>query len=99
VFHRKEHTAYVFALEDSKDLYSIGKYLTEHLKMAGGYWSLNILYVLKEELPQEKIQKLVAWIGSCQNPDGGFGGNNGHDSHITSTHYALLILLLFGELK
>jgi geranylgeranyl transferase type-2 subunit beta len=45
-FHRKQHIAYLYALEDSKDLYSIGKYLTEHLKMAGGYWSLDSLYVL-----------------------------------------------------
>ena len=30
--------------------------------------------------------------------DGGFGGNVGHDSHITSTHYALLILLGLGEI-
>jgi geranylgeranyl transferase type-2 subunit beta len=99
VFYRKEHTAYLLALEDSKDLYSIGKFLTEHMKMAGGYWSLNSLTCLKEELSSEKIRALVAWISSCQNPDGGFGGNNGHDSHITSTHYALLILLLFDELK
>lgn len=35
------------ALEDSKDLYSIGKYLTEHLKIAGGYWSLTSLAALR----------------------------------------------------
>ena len=27
-FYREEHTEYLFALDNSKDLYSIGKYLT-----------------------------------------------------------------------
>jgi geranylgeranyl transferase type-2 subunit beta len=67
--------------------------------MAGGYWSLNRLYALKEYLPTEKVQKLTQWIRSCQNVDGGLDGKNGQDSHITSTHYALLILLLFNQVK
>lgn len=46
-FIRNKHIEYILALEDSKDLYSIGKYLTEHLKIAGGYWSLTGLAALK----------------------------------------------------
>lgn len=30
----------------------------------------------------------------CQNPDGGFGGNTNHDSHITNTHYGILLSFL-----
>jgi geranylgeranyl transferase type-2 subunit beta len=41
----------------------------------------------------------VLWLKSCQNEDGGFGGNYGHDSHILSTHYAVLILIGFDRLK
>ncbi len=39
------------------------------------------------------------WIKRCQNEDGGFGGNVGHDSHMTSTHYAVLILLNYDRIK
>ena len=47
LFYKPQHIEYVLGLEDSKDLYSIGKYLTEHLKIAGGYWSLTGLAALK----------------------------------------------------
>lgn len=39
----------------------------------------------------------MLWLFSCQNKDGGFGGNTHHDSHITSTHYALLISIVLGH--
>lgn len=67
--------------------------------MAGGYWSLTSLHILGQQIPAEKLERLALWIQSCQNEDGGFGGNNGHDSHITSTHYALLVMLLFDRVK
>jgi len=38
-------------------------------------------------------------LKKCQNKDGGFGGNVNHDSHITSTHYAVLIFILFDALN
>lgn len=98
-FIRQKHVDYVLALEDSKDLYSIGKYLTEHLKVAGGYWSLTGLAALKHQLSAEKIEFLSKWLKTCQNADGGFGGNVGHDSHILSTHYAVLTLLGFGRIE
>jgi prenyltransferase beta subunit len=41
----------------------------------------------------------VTWLKSCQNEDGGFGGNVKHDSHITSTHYAILVLLVFQQIE
>lgn len=41
----------------------------------------------------------MVWLKKCQNKDGGFGGNIGHDSHMTSTHYAVLILLGFDRIK
>lgn len=67
--------------------------------MAGGYWSLTSLAALQEPIGHEKTEKIVAWLKGCQNEDGGFGGNIGHDSHMTSTHYAVLILLLFQRIK
>jgi geranylgeranyl transferase type-2 subunit beta len=49
-FYREQHNQYLLALDNSKDLYSIGKYLTEHLKVAGGYWSLTSLAALQEPI-------------------------------------------------
>lgn len=89
----------MLGLENSTDLYSIGKYLTEHLKIAGGYWSLTSLAALKHNLSEERTNDLIKWIKSCQNEDGGFGGNIGHDSHILSTHYVVLMLVGFERLS
>jgi geranylgeranyl transferase type-2 subunit beta len=40
----------------------------------------------------------MEWVFECQNEDGGFGGNVGHDSHITSTHYSLLISIVLERM-
>ena len=34
---------------------------------------------------------------ACQNEDGGFGGNIGHDSHITNTLYALHVMAMYDS--
>ena len=98
-FYRSQHIAYLLKLDKSKDLDEIGLYLTEHLKMGGAYWCLAALSTMGVDIPPEKQQQILDWIVECQNDDGGFGGNKGHDSHITSTHYALLVLLLFDGFK
>lgn len=38
------------------------------------------------------------FVLSCQNEDGGFGGNTGHDSHLLYTLSAIQILLLINRL-
>ena len=98
-FLAENHIKYLLSLEKSKDLDSIGYYLTDHLRMAGAYWSLNSLECLDVQIGEEKQQQLFAWVKSCQNADGGFGGNTLHDSHITSTHYAILVLILMTTLR
>ncbi|CAD8089400.1 unnamed protein product [Paramecium primaurelia] len=92
------HLPYLMALDKSKDLESIGYYLSEHLKVAGGYWTINAIACLNklDEISQEKKQQLSKWLKECQNQDGGFGGNTNHDSHITNTHYAILLSFLLG---
>ena len=85
-------------LEKSKDLDSIGYYLTEHLRVAGAYWSLTALECLKIKISEEKKRSLIDWLKKCQNEDGGFGGNTNHDSHMTSTHYAVLVLIQFDAI-
>lgn len=84
------------ALDKSKDLDSIGYYLSEHLRVGGGYWTINAVTCLRKhsEIPALKLEELRSWLKSCQNSDGGFGGNTHHDSHIVNTHYALLLSYL-----
>ena len=50
-------------------------------------------------MPKEKKQELVELFLACQNDDGGCGGNVGHDSHITATHYVVLLLSQLGGLE
>jgi geranylgeranyl transferase type-2 subunit beta len=51
-------------LDKSKDLDSIGYYLTEHLRVAGGYWTLNALACLGmlDRVPAEKRAELSTQI-------------------------------------
>ncbi len=42
------HEKYLLELENSKDLESIGYYLTEHLRVGGAYWSLTALACIKK---------------------------------------------------
>jgi len=54
---------------------------------------------LLNKLDLHEKNKTIKFIEACQTETGGFGGSIGHDSHITSTHYALLILSQYGFLS
>ena len=56
--------------------------------MSGAYWGLCTLEILKAGDRMNK-EELVSWVVKCQNEDGGFGGNLGHDS-------TLVLFLLRG---
>ena len=44
-------------------------------------------------------EEMITFIRSCQHETcGGFGGNLGHDPHISSTQYALLVLAMYDAL-
>lgn len=45
-----------------------------------------------------KPQEILAWVRSCRNADGGFGGGTGHDSHMLYTLSAVQLLALCGAL-
>lgn len=47
-FYKKQHHEYLLSLDKSKDLDSIGFYLSEHLRVPGGYWTINGLACLNE---------------------------------------------------
>nr|CEL70191.1 TPA: Prenyltransferase [Neospora caninum Liverpool] len=46
----------------------------------------------------ERERELCDWVLSCQHPSGGFAQGPGQDPHITSTHYALLLLVGMNKL-
>lgn len=103
-----EHASYLATyLDDDKDTFN---YLsTVHLRIGGAYWSLAALSVLRKIDSQGRFveedsskfpspKTVVQWVLACQNADGGFGSNIGQDSHLTCTHYALLVLCLLDAL-
>jgi geranylgeranyl transferase type-2 subunit beta len=97
-FHRDKHLEFINTLEQKKSLYSIGGYVRNHIQMGGAYWAVTSMLLLKQKIEESKIEELISWIKSCQNPDGGFGGNKGHDSNITNSLYALLVLFQFDKM-
>lgn len=70
----------------------------EHLKVAGAYWCIGSLKLM-DCLTDARKQEMCDFIKACQHPSGGIGGNIGHDPHITTTLYGLLILAMFDSVK
>ena len=97
-FMRQRHLDFIDSLEKNKSMYSIGFYVRNHLRMGGAYWAITSLALLKQTIPEKSITDLSKWIVMCQNEDGGFGGNVGHDSGITNTLYALLVLFQLKQM-
>jgi len=71
--------------------------MTEHLRVSGLYWALTAMEVLNA-LGDMSNDKVLSFVISCQQPDGGFGGNVHHDSHLLYTLSALQILAQYGAL-
>lgn len=98
-FHRDRHHHYLKHLEDDKE--SFDYMMSEHLRMGGVYWGVSALALLRRHTddPQRRTE-IVDWILRCRDPKtiGGFGPNEGHDADITATHYAVLVLSIYGEL-
>lgn len=51
-----------------------------------------------EFLLESREDALCAWVLRCMRPCGGFAQDVNQDAHITSTHYALLLLVGLGRL-
>jgi geranylgeranyl transferase type-2 subunit beta len=94
-FVREKHIKYLIGLDKTRDAEAIGFYQNEHLKLPGGYWCVGALSLLKE-IYWERKDEIVKFVKACQClQTGGFGGNVGHDPHITTSLYALLIMAMF----
>ncbi|CAI2376423.1 unnamed protein product [Moneuplotes crassus] len=96
-FVEELHNTYLLSLNDTKDQYAIGFFMNDHLKLPGAYWCITALNLL-DKLNGQRKDEMTEFIKSCQNEDGGIGGNVGHDSHITCCLYAVLILAQYNAL-
>lgn len=94
-----KHLEYLEKVKKNRDAFSYGDILRDHLNLPGAYWTVTSCFLTGLKITAEEEEELVGWIMSCQNEDSGFGGNTGHDSSITCTLYALIILMLFDELE
>ena len=92
-----KHLSYLTTLDQTRDKYSIGFYTNEHLKVSALFWGVGALNLLNH-LDKHDTEKTIKFLSECLNQDGGFGGSIGQDSHITSTHYALLVLIQLNRL-
>ena len=82
-------------LDQTKDSEAIGYFTSEHLRMSGAYWAIGSYHLLGNQMPPERRTEFINFIKACQHKNGGFGGNLGHDPHVTTSLYALLILAMF----
>ena len=96
-FVREFHKKYLESLDGTKDSDAIGHYTNEHLKLPGAYWCIGAIKLLDDSYLERK-DEIVKFILACQHENGGFGGNIGHDPHITSTLYAILVLAMYDSL-
>ena len=92
------HQKYLENLDKTKDAEAIGFHTNEHLKLPGGYWCVGALSLLKK-IYWDRKDEIMKFIKACQcQTTGGFGGNLGHDPHITTSLYALLVAAMFDSI-
>ena len=96
-FYFDKHLHYLTTLDKTRDKYSIGFFTNEHLKVSALFWGVGALNLINS-IEKHDTEKTVAFLSECYNPDGGYGGSAKQDSHITSTHYALLTLIQLNRL-
>ena len=87
----KAHISFLENLQRKNLKISMEAFLATPLKMGGVYWAIGSAALLGHPLPD-----VLEFLTSCRNPDGGYGPDSGHDSHATSTHYALLAISMIG---
>lgn len=94
---KQKHIDYLNKVKLNRDSFSFNDVLRDHLNLPGAYWSITSCYLIGLEITDSEKKDLIDWVLSCQNEDKGFGGNTGHDSSVTCTLYALIILMLFDR--
>eukprot|EP01098_Paradermamoeba_levis_P010777 TRINITY_DN4543_c0_g1_i2.p1 TRINITY_DN4543_c0_g1~~TRINITY_DN4543_c0_g1_i2.p1 ORF type:complete len:334 (+),score=69.92 TRINITY_DN4543_c0_g1_i2:126-1127(+) len=93
----EKHTSFIKALEEKKDTFEY--WVTEHLRVSGVYWGLTSLELVSRlHLLDHNKETLLDWLCKCQTPEGGFGGNVGHDPHLLYTMSAVQVFCLYDSL-
>lgn len=99
VILREKHNSYLANVDSAVARESFEYHASEHLRLSGVYWGYSAAMLLGSEhevMPSpEEIEKFV-W--SCfDEATGGFGGQAGHDAHITHTLSGIQLLVLVGK--
>ncbi|KAI8846788.1 terpenoid cyclases/protein prenyltransferase alpha-alpha toroid [Chytridium lagenaria] len=68
-------------------------WMSEHLRLNGVYWGLTALALMKSETALNR-DDLIAYVLSCQTPEGSFGGHVSYDGHLLYTLSAVQILVV-----
>lgn len=97
-YQQQKHFEYLTKIKNNRDVFSYGDELRDHLNLPGAYWTVTSCFLMGLEITEGEREGLISWLMSCQNEDKGFGGDTGHDSSVTCTLYALIILVLFDRL-
>ncbi|EER09865.1 Geranylgeranyl transferase type-2 subunit beta, putative [Perkinsus marinus ATCC 50983] len=89
-----KHEKYIYDLDTPDKALTMDFVLSESIRMGGAYWGITALDVLGKLDAQSYTRRddVLNFIDSCRGQDGGYGFFPGMDSHINSTHYALLVL-------
>uniref|UniRef100_A0A7I4YVW8 Protein farnesyltransferase subunit beta n=1 Tax=Haemonchus contortus TaxID=6289 RepID=A0A7I4YVW8_HAECO len=56
------------------------------------YWAVHSLNILGVSLPHTQKAEIVAFLKTCQHPDGGFGGGPGQYAHLAPTYASVMAL-------
>ncbi|KAJ2359155.1 Rab geranylgeranyltransferase [Coemansia sp. RSA 2618] len=91
----EKHIEFIQKLDKNHD--ELEYWMTEHLRVSGIYWGLVALFLLDRPSALDH-QKIITYVLSCQNTDGGFGGHTGHDSHLLYTMSSVQILAMLDAL-
>ncbi|NVM17518.1 MAG: terpene cyclase/mutase family protein [Candidatus Lokiarchaeota archaeon] len=65
--------------------------------MVSTYYIYNIFTIMHETVENETIHK--AWVLSCNNTDGGYGGNQSLSSTLTTTYFAVNLVSELGSIN
>ncbi|WKY13786.1 hypothetical protein Q1695_004543 [Nippostrongylus brasiliensis] len=56
------------------------------------YWGVHSLNILGVSLPHSQKADVIAFLKTCQHPDGGFGGGPGQYAHLAPTYASVMAL-------
>lgn len=71
-------------------------HLMGHLRMSAIYWALGSLCILGEPIDGYG-DAIVGFVDRCKRGDGGYGGDEGQDSHLLHTLSAVQVLCLLNR--